>query len=70
MTTAAMPADPRVTDAESIIRRLVDEHAVDLADLLEVSAAAAFQTSGSDDASSTTEADALVRQLAQAVSAR
>lgn len=70
MTTAAMPADPRATDAEGIIRRLVDDFAEDLADLLEVTAAAAFQTSSSDDPSSVTERDTLVKLLAQAVSAR
>lgn len=70
MTTAAMPADPRVTEAQQLIRRLVDDFPDDLADLLEVTSAAAFRTSGSDAPSSAAEADALVQQLAEAVSSR
>ena len=66
--TTALPTHGRTAEAERVIRALVEEHADDLAELLEIAASASHQTSHSnDDASSVHERDALVQELAAAV---
>jgi hypothetical protein len=66
--TTAVPTDGRATEAERVIRALLDDHADDLAELLEIAASASHQTShGHDDASNVHERDALVQELAEAV---
>lgn len=55
-------------ETERVIRALVDEHADELTELLEAAASASHQTShGNDDSHATHERDALVQQLAEAV---
>jgi hypothetical protein len=67
--TTAIPANPRAAEAERVIRALVDEYPEDLAELLDAASSAGFQTShGNDDSHSVHERDALVQQLAEAVS--
>ncbi|RAJ70203.1 hypothetical protein K378_01368 [Streptomyces sp. Amel2xB2] len=67
--TVAIPANPKAAEAERVIRTLVEDYPEDLAELLDAAASANFQTShGNDDAHSVHERDALVQQLAEAVS--